>query len=501
MGASLSVFAAAAAAEPDRLALLAGPQRLSYAELAGRVERRLRELSADGRLDAHGQRPVALLARPTVDTVETLFALLAAGTPALLLHERSTEPERAQLVSLAGAAVLGSEAGQRPECFDPERPDPERFDPERPDRKRFDLEQSDLERFDPERMAVLIATSGSSGTPKLVRLSHRALLAAARQSGEHLGVEPADRWLACLPLGHVGGLSILTRMLVAQRTSVLFDPEGPLLHALPRLARAIEEHEITLLSLVPAVLERLLVPPIDWHPPSHLRAVLLGGAATSAALLRKAADRGVPALPTYGLTETAAQAATRPYAERGRAPQSGSPIAPSGLPLQGVDLRLVDPAGLPGAGPGAIEVRGPSLFSGYVGDSAEIRPDTWFRTRDRGFIDAHGELVVTGRTSDVIVTGGENVDPVEVEAVLLSLPGVRGACVVGLPDAVFGETVAALLVAEDDPERLGLATFLRERLAPFKHPRRWHRVPELPLLPSGKPDRAAARRLLPDPEA
>jgi o-succinylbenzoate---CoA ligase len=461
MNASLSVFEAAAA-EPGRLALLAGSERLSYAELAVRVEQRLGELSAGGLIDPAGQRPVALVARPTITTVETLLALFAAGTPALLLHERSTTHERAGLVSRAGAVAFEAATGTSP--------------------------VGPIERFDSERIAVLIATSGSSGQPKLARLSHRALLAAARQSADHLGVEPADRWLACLPLGHVGGVSILTRMLFARRTSVLFDPEGPLLHALPRLARAIDEEEITLLSLVPALLERLLAPPISWSPPSHLRAVLLGGAATSSALLRKAAERGVPVLPTYGLTETAAQAATRPYRERGLPPALDSPLAPSGVPLPGVEIRIVD---------GAIEVRGPSLFSGYAGDSDEIGSETWFRTQDRGYFDANGELVVSGRTSDVIVTGGENVDPAEVEAVLTTVPGVRGACVVGLPDEVFGEVVAALVVADtEDSERLDLAASLRERLAPFKHPRRWHRVQELPLLPSGKLDRAAARRLL-----
>lgn len=463
MNASLSVFEAAKA-EPDRLALVAGSERLSYAELAVRVEQRLAELSAGGLLDPQGQRPLALVAHPTVATVETLFALFAAGTPALLLHERSTAHERAGLVSRAGAVGFDGMTGTS--TAGPMK----------------------RERFDPERIAVLIATSGSSGQPKLARLSHRALLAAGRQSAAHIGIEPADRWLACLPLGHVGGLSILTRMLLTKRTSVLFDPEGPLLHALPCLVRAIDEEGITLLSLVPALLERLLAPPISWTPPPQLRAVLLGGAATGSALLHKAADRGVPALPTYGLTETAAQAATRPYRERGLRPALDSPLAPSGVPLPGVEIRIVD---------GTIEVRGPSLFSGYVGDSDEIEPQTWFRTQDRGYLDDNGELVVSGRTSDVIVTGGENVDPAEVEAVLTSVPGVRGACVVGLPDSVFGEIVAALVVADfDASERLDLAAALRERLAAFKHPRRWQRVPELPLLPSAKLDRAAARRLL-----
>ncbi|HEX6275159.1 MAG TPA: AMP-binding protein [Polyangiaceae bacterium] len=459
---TLSVFDAARE-EPESIALVAGTTTVTYGDLAERVERRLGELAAAGALDETGERPVAVVMTPTLETVETLFALFAAGTPALLLHTRGTQNERARLVERAGAVL----------------------DP--PDGSG-DLPKVSLdERLDRERIAVIVPTSGTTGTPKLARLSHRALLAAAHGSAAHLGVEPDDRWLVALPLAHVSGLSILTRSLVARRTVVLFDPDGPLFQRLDPLARALADHDVTLVSLVPAVLDRLLAEPVSFHAGPKLRAVLLGGAPAPRELLVRAHGRGVPVLTTYGLTETCAQVATRPYAERFTPPPDGD-LVPAGVPLPGVLVHAVG---------GVIEVRGPTLFSGYVGEAASNPRGGWFRTRDRGHFDANGALVVTGRTTDVVITGGENVDPAEVEAALVSVPGIDAACVLGLPDPTFGEAVAALIVTSGEAPRSveAIRRALAQRLAPYKLPRRVAVVEALPTLASGKLDRPGARAL------
>jgi O-succinylbenzoic acid--CoA ligase len=459
---TLSVFDAAREA-PERLALVAGATSMTYRELAERVERRLGELAASGALDESGERPVAVVMTPTLETVETLFALFAAGTPALLLHTRGTQNERARLVERAGALLDPPEVhgGVPAVALD--------------------------ERLDRERIAVVVPTSGTTGAPKLARLSHRALLAAARGSAAHLGVEPDDRWLVALPLAHVSGLSILTRSLVARRTVVLFDPEGPLFQRLDPLARALAEHDVTLVSLVPAVLDRLLAEPVSFRAGPKLRAVLLGGAPSPRELLVRAHAAGVPVLTTYGLTETSAQVATRPYAERFAAPPEGD-LVPSGVPLPGVLVHTVG---------GVVEVRGPTLFSGYVGEPESNPRAGWFRTRDRGHFDANGALVVTGRTTDVVITAGENVDPAEVEAALVSLPGIDAACVLGLPDPTFGEVVAALIVTSNEAPRSveAIRTALAQRLSVYKLPRRVALVEALPTLASGKLDRPGARAL------
>jgi O-succinylbenzoic acid--CoA ligase len=455
---TLSVFDAANEAG-SRTALTHQRGLLTYTALAARVRRTLDDLTERGLIDPSGARPVAIVASPSLPTLERLFALFAAGTPALLLHPRATDAERAALCAEADAIDADAHVG--------------------PPSLPVEAE------FDPERIAVLVATSGSSGRPKLARLSHRALIAAAHASERHLGIEPADRWLACLPLSHVGGLSVFTRMLVARRTSVLFEAKGPLLDALPELVRCLDEQRVTLLSVVPAILDRLLAPPLSLREPRSLRAVLTGGASLSAALLERAAASFVPVLPTYGLTEASAQVATRRYALRGSGCRPETPLAPSGVPLPGVELRIVE---------GQIEVRGATLFSGYVGDAAIHPPDRWFRTEDRGYFDEAGELYVTGRSDDCIVTGGEKVDPAEVEAALMALPGVSGACVFGAPDEVFGETVVALI--EGQKSHLGpdeIATELGERLSRYKLPRRVVWVNELPLLSSSKVDRRLAK--------
>jgi acyl-CoA synthetase (AMP-forming)/AMP-acid ligase II len=187
------------------------------------------------------------------------------------------------------------------------------------------------------------------------------------------------------------------------------------------------------------------------------------------------------------MTETSAQVATRPYAERFAAP-SASDLPAAGVPLPGVLVHTVG---------GVIEVRGPTLFSGYAGEPGSNPGTGWFRTSDRGHFDANGALVVTGRTDDVVITGGENVDPVEVEAALLALPGVDAACVLGLPDPTFGQVVVALLVTSNAAPKSveAVRTELASKLAPYKLPRRVGVVGALPLLASGKTDRTGARAL------
>jgi O-succinylbenzoic acid--CoA ligase len=461
---TLSVFEAARD-EPTRLAIIANGHRLTFAELAARVKRRLGELAAAGALDPTGRRAVALVARPNVESIETLLALFAAGTPALLLHARSTASERSALIGRTGAAL------------DPPRGEPGAAPA--------------LPAFDPERIAAILPTSGTTGEPRLAQLSHRALLAAVHGASENLGIED-DRALLALPLAHVGGLSVLARALGNRRTLVLFEPERSLLRELDRFVACADEHDVTVISLVPTLLERLLSPPISWRPPASLRAVLLGGAGIPRALVARARAAGVPVLPTYGLTETCAQATTSRYEKRWAPVPPGHELFPSGVPIAGVELRLR--AGL-------VEVRGPTLFSGYFGDGARHPPDAWLPTQDRGFLDDQGELVVTGRDSDLIITGGENVDPLEVEAALGQLPGVRAACVFGIKDLTFGEVVAALLVvAPGGPATPNaVAARLEGRLAPYKMPRLVEVTDDLPLTPAGKIDRRAARAKLPLP--
>jgi len=306
--------------------------------------------------------------------------------------------------------------------------------------------------------AIVLFTSGSTGAPRGVVLSRAAIDAAAAASAAHLGWRDDDRWLVCLPLFHAGGLSSVIRCHLAGKPIVLGPPTA--------IAEA------TLASLVPAQLAALLDDP-TWRSPRQLRAVLLGGAAASPALIASALARGVPVLPTYGLTETFGQVATA------RVP--GGPL----VPLPGVQIT----AGAREA-PSPICIRAPQLASRYL-DGAPIAPS--FVTSDLGYVDA-GALVVVGRADDIIITGGENVHPAQVEAVLAATPGVRAAAVFGVADDRWGHAIAAALVS-DHFERDSALAYWHRALPAHARPRHLAIVGELPRLPSGKLDRRALATL------
>jgi o-succinylbenzoate---CoA ligase len=448
---ALSVFDAADEV-PDRIAVVDGAQSLTFRQVARRAGSYWAALMT--------MQPPALALTPlaNLESLLWLYAAFAAGVPVLTLHHRATEPEREHAMGLVGAVG--------------------------PPDLGADLAHSVPSRTDDQKPLVYIPTSGSTGAARLVELSRGAVQASARASAANLGWHEDDRWLACLPLAHTGGLSIVIRCLVARRTVVLFEAEsGGLLAQAQRLAEVAQQ--ATLISLVPSLLERLLDVGFTAH--AGLRAVLLGGSGCSPALARRAHAARIPLLTSYGLTETASQVVTRRYAERFEPLPERDGCVSSGHALPGVELRLQD---------GAIALRAPSCLTRYVGASSPLTADGWLVTSDRGELGRAGELYVRGRSDDVIITGGENVDPLEVEAALLSLPGVTGACVLGTPSPTFGAVVSALIVTSDASlaDAARLAELLAGRLARHKHPRLVKLVESLPLTLSGKLDRRACAR-------
>jgi len=447
---SFSVLAAARHA-PTATALLAEGVDWSFAELAAKVRR---EVAAVAPLVGDGWARVTAAARP--EFVVRLFALWELHVTPVLLHPRWSAAERQR----AAAAV--------PQAVD--------LDEVAPVENGLDVEA--LAPVPGVRPMAVLFTSGSSGAPKAVALSRRAFAASAAASARRLGWREEDRWLLALPPAHVGGLSVLTRCLAARRAVVLAgttqDPTD--------LWEVMERQRVTLASLVPAQVARLLGARTG-PAPRALRAVLVGGAACPPPLLAEGRGRGWPLLPTYGLTEACSQVATVAPGEK--------PVG-CGTPLEGVEVRVWE---------GEIQVRGGTLFDGYLENGriqSAVDDGGWFATGDRGELDDAGRLHVFGRKDDVIVTGGENVAPAEVEAALQACPGVSQALVVGVPDPVWGALVGALLVAtaEGPPPAEALEQHLALHLAAFKRPRLRRWVPQLPLTPAGKPDRAAARALL-----
>lgn len=412
---------------------------------------------------------VGLVGGAGTGAVVTLLALLEDRVSFVLIHPRWTSAERDRAMAMAGACVCiesGGALATVPATAGVGNPVV-------------------------GRGAGIVFTSGTTGRPRGAVLSRAALRGSARAHGRAMGWRSDDRWLLSLPTAHVGGLMIVVRCLQARRAVVVGGRGASGSFDASETLRVVERDRVTLLSVVPTMLARLLQ--ATGRPPPSLRAVLVGGAGAPAALMERARERGWPVFATYGLTEACSQVAT----ERPDETPGGV-----GTPLPGVEVRVAAPEG----SAGAIQIRGESLFDGYLGAEPgaplerPIEADGWFDTGDLGAIGEDGRLRVVGRRSDRIVTGGENVDPAEVEAAVVEWPGAAAACVVGLEDEEWGERVGAVLVPAAGFEALGglagLGRHLGGRLAGFKRPRCWRVVDRLPVAASGKVDRSACARLL-----
>ncbi len=319
-------------------------------------------------------------------------------------------------------------------------------------------------------VAAVIHTSGTTSEPKRVGLTFGNLLWSAQGSAVALGSDPAERWLCTLPVCHVGGLSILVRSAIFATTALVherFETESAL--------TALMEQDITLVSVVATTLGRLLDAGLT-HPP-RLRLALAGGGPVPQALLERAAAAGVPVCQTYGLTEASSQVSTVPLAALRAAEPAYVPAMGAGRPLFCTRVRIAED--------GEILVAGPTVAP------AAVSPDGWLATGDLGMLDSGGNLHVSGRRSDTIISGGENVAPAEVEAVLESHPQVAEAAVIGRSDPRWGEAVTAIVVpragAELDAELL--QEHCAQRLAAYK-------VPKQVVLEAGPLPRTRSGKLL-----
>jgi o-succinylbenzoate---CoA ligase len=420
---------------PDRTAVIADGMEVTYAELEAEAEAAARRLAARGvRRDAH----VVLELPAGVEYVVLLHGLMKLGaiacplSPALAGREREAELRSADpLLVLSEPAQLTTTEADLPL-----------------------LGEHDL-----DALHCRILTSGTSGEVRSIGLTYGNHLWSAVGSAFNLGVDPNDRWLCCLPLHHVGGLSIVMRSVIYGTGAVVHDGFD-----VDAVAASLEADGVTLLSLVPTGLVRLLEAGVDLSGP---RAILVGGGPVPVEVMEEAAGRSATVVQTYGLTEAASQVTTLTPQEAVRKLES------AGRPLLTTHLRIQD---------GEILVQGPTVAPGCADE------DGWLHTADLGRIDDEGFLYVEGRLGDVIVTGGENVVPTEVEEVLLRHPSVEDAAAVGRADPEWQEAVAAVVVLRDGARASEeeLRSHCASQLAGFKVPKRFEFVPELPRTASGK---------------
>ncbi len=322
----------------------------------------------------------------------------------------------------------------------------------------------------PHDTALVVPTSGSTGQPRLALLSPPALTASA--DATHTALGGPGRWLLALPTTHIAGLQVLVRSLRSGQDPVVVDSANSFTAAaFVQAVSSLDKAESELphyTALVPTQLQRLLDDGAGVEALWELDAVLVGGAAVPAALLDRARDAGVTVVRTYGMTETC-----------------GGCVY-DGVPLPGVDVAITTD--------GHVRIAGPVLFDGYLDDPNPSVVDGWFITSDIGRL-VDGVLQVDGRADNVIVTGGVNVPAEAVERAMLASAEIEAAIVVGVPDDEWGERVVAMVTAAEaielDDVREGLHSVLP---APWI-PREVVTLEALPMLASGKPDRAAVRRL------
>ncbi len=335
---------------------------------------------------------------------------------------------------------------------------------------------------------AIIHTSGTSGRPKATVLSYGNIYYSALASAQTLGARPDDRWLCVLPLYHVGGLSIILR-------SLMYGTAVELLRAFDvnEVNRVLSEQPISIISLVPTMLQRLLdAKKRDWNP--RLRLVLLGGEAARPSLIERCLADGIPVAASYGLSEASSQVATAlPQQLRNK---SGT----VGKPLPFTQVRIADESGgtVAAALPGEVLVKGATVMRGYHDDAAasdQALRAGWLHTGDIGYLDAEGDLFILQRRSDLIISGGENIYPAEVEAALRLHPALDDALVFGLPDERWGQRVAALaqLKAGKSVAATALIDFAGQHLARYKIPREVA-FGELPRSASGKVLRSTAQQ-------
>jgi len=475
----------------DRPALFAGGRMIDYRELASRVNETERGLEA---LEVGSGDVVAVLLENGLAFAEIAHAIAQRSAILLPLNARLTPRELAfqleesaarvlihgpgPLADLAASSALPIEANGTLDRVEVDADGAPALGAGGASRIEMPARRPQV---DPARTFALVYTSGTTGSPKGTLLSHRNLFWNAIGSAMHLGFRAEDRWLVCMPLYHVGGLSILLRSALYGSSAILherFDPEA--------INRVLDEDGVTLVSWVPTMLERVLAARGERRAPRSLRCVLLGGGPAPRELLERARSQGFPIAATYGLTEASSQVATQ-------LPTLAESNGVAGLrPIFGTQLDTIDDDGKSVRGrPGEILVRGPAVMEGYWNrpeETARALRGGWLHTGDIGVIDPSGTLEVLERRCDLIISGGENIYPSEVEAVLLEHPDVIEAAVAGRADADYGRRPIAWLVASPG-QQLDLAKvrrFCADRLAGYKIPVAFRIVDELPRNFAGK---------------
>ncbi|MBT2582587.1 o-succinylbenzoate--CoA ligase [Planococcus sp. ISL-109] len=431
-------------------------------------------LEYSGKLASFGiteKSRVALLSKSHPDAVFVMYGCMHIGCEMVMLNERLAGGELAYQIDdaqvdrvLVHTALMEKVAVTNPISFD-ELKSVEPVD--------FLLKTE----WPKDRTISIMFTSGTTGNPKGVRQTAENHFSSAVSSALNLGVSPDDVWLCTVPLFHISGFSVLMRSLIygmGVRLYEKFDAAA--------CADELCKGQVTHSSMVGVMLEQVLreIEQRDLRVSPRFKQILAGGGPVPVSYLQRAEAHGIQVLQTYGMTETSSQTTTLQPAD------AKTKIGSAGKPLFLYQVKI---DGAHGAGEnGEIFIKGPQVTPGYIGQFRErpVQIDGWLPTGDIGYLDVEGFLYVVDRRSDLLVSGGENVYPAEIEKVLMAHPAVREAGVCGMPDEQWGEVPAAFVVLDDVQAKEQLPSFCRKHLAGYKVPKIFHVVDELPRSASNK---------------
>ncbi|WP_203246992.1 o-succinylbenzoate--CoA ligase [Sporosarcina beigongshangi] len=455
---------------PDKTALSFEDETWTFIELQERSMQLARKLTANGLTE--GQR-IALLGRSNADMVFIIHACMLVGLEIVMLNSRLKTKEMEWQLEDSGASVVIVADEMSEAVTDLAVPQLPYSTIERSAEQRFDVQ----ELWTADRTITIMYTSGTTGFPKGVRQTAGNHVSSALSSVLNLGLHDNDVWLCAMPLFHISGFSILVR-------SVLYGMEVRLYEKFDacRAAQEIRDGSVTRMSAVSLMLGRVLQEFEKDNAMAHpsFQTILAGGGSLPVNYLERAAQRNIPISQTYGMTETSSQTATLAAGDAIR--KMGS----AGKPLFFNQIKIKGAANA--RDKGEVLVRGPHVTPGYIGRFADTNPleDGWLPTGDIGYFDEEGYLYIVDRRSDLIISGGENIYPAEIENVLVAHPNVSEVGVCGQEHSEWGSVPVAFVVATEDVTVEELLLFCEERLAHYKVPKAFRFVEKLPRNASNK---------------
>ncbi len=479
-----------AALTPDRIALEMEGKRVTFSELYSN------SLILGGKLVELGVKRgdrVSIFMANSMELVELLFALKNIGAITVLHNLRLTSKELSyQVEDAASRFILVDDERELGLKESKEFMGTQKIVPFS---KFVQLKGSELplvEEFPLEEIDTIMYTSGTTGFPKGVKQTYGNHFWSATGSALNMGLHEEDCWLLAVPIFHISGLSILMRSVIyGMRVIIHRRFEAEAVH------QDLMGRQVSIVSVVTTMLSGLLEQLGSTSYPPSFRCMLVGGGPVPKSVLEECKRKSIPVYQTYGMTETCSQIVTlSPDFAMSKVGSAGKPLFPCQLKimLDGVEAAPMKT--------GEIVVKGPNVTTGYYNreeNTSEAIKDGWLYTGDLGYVDEDGFLFVVDRRSDLIISGGENVYPAEIEAILISHPSIKDAGVTGMPDDRWGQVPVAFVVSDREEELFEeeLFSFVREGLAGYKVPKQIYVVERLPRNASNKLMRRELLKMLP----